>query len=144
MSSLEAIPEDLWLLTTYQIPNWRRSATHSKGNFTMFMATAPTHRNTVIKSYMKQVRCYPTAILPSAIDNLENPLPIRSADWHLYFYLLYGGCVLEKTKQLEFATVLLSYLGTNTWVFVFSCIYLYLYVERTFRAKCKHCQDPHF
>ena len=85
----------------------------------MFMATTPTHRNTVIKSYiMKQVRCYPTAILPSAIGNFENPLPIRSADWHLYFFLLYGSCVLEKTKKqkkkLEFATVLLSYLGTNT------------------------------
>ena len=74
--------------------------THLKGNFTMFMATAPTHRNTVIKSYMKQVHCYPTAILPSVIGNFENPLPIRSSDWHLYFFLLYGDCVLEKqTKQ---------------------------------------------
>ena len=71
------------------------------------MATAPTNRNIVIKSYMKQVHCYPkSAILPSTIGNFENPLPM-SSDWHLCFSCLYGGCALEKTKikQLEFATV---------------------------------------
>ena len=109
----------------------------------MFMATTPTHRNTVIKSYMN----YPTAILPSAIGNFENPLPIRSSDWHLYFFLLYGGCVLEKTKQKELTRVCYRTLVISVDKYlsiVFSCIYLYMYVERTFRAKCKHCQDPNF
>ena len=87
----------------------------------MFMATTPTHRNTVIKSHMKQALCYPTAILPSVIGNFENPLPIRSADWHLYFFLLYGGWVLEKTKQNKTTRVcgqILEYL----YLVVFTCI----------------------
>ena len=47
---------------------------------------------------MKQVRCSPkSAILPSVIGNTDNPLPIRSSDWHTFFFLL--GVVVARFKK---------------------------------------------
>ena len=52
---------------------------------------------------MKQVRCSPkSAILPSVIGNMDNPLLIGSSDGTTFF--LFGMAVarLKKTKQVQY------------------------------------------